>query len=273
MLGPKYSAPPPDLRIVPIENIHPHEEYDPQRADPLMERLKQAIYLTNPPIVTEIENGQYIVLDGANRYHAFLNLSYKRLLVQVVHYESEFVDLGVWQHIISGWEENAFVQQLHQLAHIKITQCWDHESVCQVLLQSGTVLAIDTANGTVEERNRTLCKIVRIYQKHARLSRTALSDPTLIWPLYPDAIALVLFPEYKPEDIIVAARQPAFLPPGISRHIIYGRALKVNYPLSNLLHSANSVEALNDELQAWIRQKFAERSVRYYAESTYQFDE
>ena len=91
--------------------------------------------------------------------------------------------------------------------------------------------------------------------------------------LYPDAIALVLFPPYNAEDIIAAAEHQAFLPPGVSRHIIQGRALKLNYPLHYLENMETSLEEKNQHLQDWIREKLANRSVRYYAESTYQFDE
>ena len=42
---------------------------------------------------------------------------------------------------------------------------------------------------------------------------------------------------------MVAAQWNAFLPPGISRHIVQGRALRVNYPLKALCDSSVSLEA------------------------------
>ncbi|MCA9906825.1 MAG: hypothetical protein KC547_23380, partial [Anaerolineae bacterium] len=64
-----------------------------------------------------------------------------------------------------------------------------------------------------------------------------------------------------------------FLPPGISRHIVHGRAIRVNYPLDALRDSSLTLDDKNARLQDWIRHRLASRAVRYYAEATYQFDE
>ncbi|MDQ7026068.1 MAG: hypothetical protein Q9P01_09715 [Anaerolineae bacterium] len=273
MLDSKNSAPPPDLRILPIDAISPHETHDSQRSEPLLEILREAEYLTNPPIVAPIGDGSYVVMDGANRYHCFRELGYRHLLVQVVDYKSEFVGLGVWNHIISDWDEDIFAQHLYEIPEATIKKAWDSNAVAQIMLKNGSVLSLDAPAATIEERNFTLRHLVSIYQANAKLSRTALHDPTLIWPQFPAAIALVIFPEYEPQDIIEAALNNAFLPPGVSRHIIHGRALKLYYPFEKLLDMSVSLDEKNAVLQDWIREKLANRGARYYAESTYQFDE
>lgn len=272
-------VPIPDLRILSMDHIHPHEDYDSQRAEPLIAILRDAQYLTNPPIVApmgqEHDKDQFVVLDGANRYHCFRQLGYEHLLVQVAPYDGGYVELGTWQHVISNWDEVEFVQKLDAISNIQIRRQWNYQSIVQILLQSGTVLAIDsqTQTETLEKRNQILRQIVHLYHQHGTLNRTAIHDPTHIWRLYPNAIALVLFPSYEPQNIMDAAHQQAYLPPGVSRHIIQGRALKVNYPLTRLRDSEISLAAKNNALQDWIQQRIATRGVRYYAESTYQFDE
>lgn len=273
MITAQKDAPPPDLRIIPLANIYAHEERDPQRSEPLIEALSEATVLTNPPIVAPMGNDDYVVMDGANRTYCFRSLGYEHLLVQVAPYDSGYVNLSVWQHIINGWDESAFKEALYELPDITIKQGWDHTAVTQILLHDGTVLSIHGANETLHERNRTLRSIVDVYRKRAKVSRTAITDPTIIWPLYPDAVAVVLFPPYSADEIMASAREKAFLPPGISRHIVSGRALRLGYPLEYLQDTETSLEAKNHHLQEWIREKLANRSVRYYAESTYQFDE
>lgn len=273
MITPGKDAPHPDLRIVPVDRIFPHEEHDPQRSVPLIERLREATLLTNPPIVAPMGVDNYVVMDGANRTFSFRELGYEYLLVQVAPYDAGYVDLGVWQHIIGGWNELEFYEALQQVPGIEIIRGWDYRSVAQILLHDGSVLAVHGANETIEARNRMLVKIVDVYRHRATLNRTAITDPTVIWRLYPDAIALVLFPPYEPEDIVAAAEHRAFLPPGVSRHIIQGRALRLNYPLEYLRDRETNLEQKNEQLQEWLREKLANRSVRYYAESTYQFDE
>lgn len=269
----KQSAPPPDLQILPIDSISPHEVYDSQRAEPLLKILREAQYLTNPPIVAPMGDGSYVVMDGANRYHCFRALGYDHLLVQVFEYKSEFLELGVWNHVISGWDEDIFIEHLYDIPDAKIKKAWDSKAAAQIMLANGSVLSLTSPVETLVERNQVLRDLVSTYQRHAKLSRTALHDPTLIWPLYPEAIAIVIFRDYTPQDIIEAARQNAFLPPGVSRHIIHGRALKLFYPLEKLRDVSVSIEDKNTALQTWIQDKFANRGVRYYAESTYQFDE
>lgn len=273
MLDSKKSAPTPDLRILPVDAISPHETHDSQRSEPLLKILHEAEYLTNPPIVAPMGDGSYVVMDGANRYHCFCELGYPHLLVQVVNYKSEFLELGVWNHIISDWDVDIFTQHLYEIPEATIKKAWDSKSVAQIMLKNGSVLSLDAPAETIEERNFTLRHLVNIYQRNAKLSRTALHDPTLIWPQFPAAIALVIFPDYKPQDIVEAALNHAFLPPGVSRHIIHGRALKLYYPLVRLMDTSVSLEDKNAVLQEWIRGKLANRGARYYAESTYQFDE
>jgi hypothetical protein len=273
MLDSKHSAPPPDLRILSLDVISPHEVHDSQRSEPLLNILRDAQYLTNPPIVAPMGNGTYVVMDGANRYHCFHELGYPHLLVQVVDYKSEFLELGVWNHILSDWDEEIFIKHIYELSDVTIKKGWNSKAAAQILLANGSVLSLNAHAATIEQRNLTLRNLVGIYQRNAKLSRTALHDPTLIWPLFPDAIALVIFPVYKPYEIIESAKTHAFLPPGVSRHIIHGRALKLNYPMARLRDTTISLDEKNEILQQWIRDKFANRGVRYYAESTYQFDE
>ncbi len=89
-------APPPDLRIVLTNSLRPHEEHDSQRSLPLIERLKTEAVVINPPIVSPMGANQYVILDGANRFHAFSHLNYPHILVQVASYESGYVELKTW---------------------------------------------------------------------------------------------------------------------------------------------------------------------------------
>jgi hypothetical protein len=267
------NAPIPDLRIVPVTCVHPHEEHDTQRSQPLMERIRQAELFTNPPIVSPMDDHNFVLLDGANRYHSFCHLGFQHILVQVAPYDSGFVELGVWQHVVSRWTAQEFLTHLKDLTEIQLRQGWVANAVAQILTSTGDVYGVMAAAATLEQRNAALRDVVRVYQKNAALHRTTMTDTLKIWQYFPDAAAIVLFPEYHPEDIIAAARHKAYLPPGISRHMLQGRALRLNYPIAEIKSTEKSLAAKNAELQEWLRHRLANRSVRYYAESTYQFDE
>jgi hypothetical protein len=273
MSTPDFSVPTPDLRIIHTAHIHPHEEHDSQRATPLVEKLRVAQFLTNPPIVAPMPNGEFVVLDGANRYHCLCQLGYEHILAQVAPYETGFVQLHVWQHIISDWDTQTWLSAITKLSHLSIHQGWQSHALAHIVFKDGSVTAIQANSQDLDTRNTLLRQFVGVYQRHARLDRTTLNDLPEIWDMYPNAIAVVQFPHYQPNDIILAAQHQAFLPPGISRHVVHGRALQVNYPLAELHDKTVSLEAKNERLKVWLRDRFAQRAVRFYAESTYQFSE
>lgn len=269
----RNDAPPPDLRIVLTDSLHPHEDHDSQRAMPLIERLQHESVVINPPIVAPIGSSQFVILDGANRYFAFSHLKYPHILVQVAAYESGYVDLKTWRHIVCQWELDAFIAQIKQLPDIELVEGQHTHAIAHILLKDQRVFALRSPIENTHERNAALREFVNIYQRNAILHRTALSEPDDIWPLHPDAIAIIVFPDYQPADIMAAALHKAYIPPGVSRHIIYGRALRVNYSLDALRDENSRLSEKNSTLQQWVQQKLANRQVRYYAEATYQFDE
>ncbi len=272
MFSNPISAPSPELRIVRVDAILPHEKSDVQRSQPLMKRLKSAEYFTNPPLVADIKDGRYVLMDGSNRHVSMGLLGYEHILAQIVDYDSEFVELGVWQHVVADWDSQGLLQELKAIGNTDIRSGWDSIAVAQILLREGPVYSIHAAAEGLVERNATLIKFVNTYHNAATLYRTPLSDPGQIWSLFPGGFALVMFPAYEPQDIIDAAVAGAYLPPGVSRHIVHGRALNVNYPMARL-QTDLPLEDKNEELQLWLRKQYATRSIRYYAESTFQFAE
>lgn len=267
------NAPPFDLRIVRTDSLHPHEEHDHQRAIPLIERIKNEQYMINPPVVSPLGASQFLILDGANRCYTFQYLQYPHILVQVTSYDSGYVELRTWQHVISDWEPEALLEHLYNMGQLTIQSGQDTQALAHIILRDGRVFSLRAPVEATHEHNAILRDVVRIYQQNAKLYRTAIREPEEVWLLFPNAVALMLFPQYSPSDIIAAAKYQAFLPPGISRHIIYGRALRVNYPMALLRDTDTRLHEKNAALQKWLQAKLETRQIRYYAESTYQFDE
>jgi hypothetical protein len=63
------------------------------------------------------------------------------------------------------------------------------------------------------------------------------------------------------------------LPAGITRHLIPGRALRLNVPLDRMADTEHSLEEKNRWLEEWLRDKANQRQVRYYEEPTILLDE
>lgn len=266
------SAPPPNLRIVPVDAVLPHEEGDVQRSRPLMARLRQAKFFTNPPIVAASADDRYVLMDGSNRHISLKSLGYPHILAQIADYDSDCVELSLWQHVVADWDAERLLRRLSELQNIELKAGGDSKAIAQLLLRDGQLYSLKWPGHSLAQRNASLRQVVEAYHSNATLYRTPLTDPGLIWSLFPSGLALVTFRPYQPQDILDSALQGAYLPPGVSRHIIQGRALNLNYPMESL-RSSLSLAIKNEQLQEWLRQQYARRSVRYYAEATYHFDE
>ena len=274
----------PDLRIVPVDSLVPHEEHDAQRSGPLVERIRGSGVWLNPPIVAPLGDSRYVILDGANRHFALTALGYPHILVQVVDYESEAVKLETWQHVVSGLSWFDLLRRIRQIdgllveadellgARVALAQ---RQSLAYLVLgDEGTyLLSAAQAEASLAGRNHLLRQVVNSYKTAGILNRVTTDRLTAARSLYPDAVAIIVFPHYEPVEIVVAARDEAYLPPGITRHLIQGRALRLNYPLEILRDNETDLVQKNKDLQQWLQVRTAEKRVRFYAESTYLFDE
>lgn len=264
----------PDLRIVPTSAIFAHEDHDNQRSKPLIERMRSESVMINPPLVASLGDDQFVVLDGANRAFVFGELGFPHILVQVANYHSGQVELATWHHVLCDWHDDALLDVIHHLPEAHMSkQPHDGPPAAEFILRDGRTFALWTTEHTLEARNRVLRRLVGEYVRACTLQRTSEDDAEANWRLHPTANALIRFRPYTPEDILESAEQNWLLPPGVSRHIVNGRAIRVNYPLERLRDADTALADKNHALEAWMQSKIAQRQVRYYAEATYQFDE
>jgi hypothetical protein len=136
----------------------------------------------------------------------------------------------------------------------------------------GSITTVQSADNDIYDRNRLLNEIVNIYLTGGRLHRTNSENVEELRALYPAFCAVVVFPSFTPAEVLVLAGVGAKLPPGLTRHIIHGRALRVNYPLDRL-KADESLQSKNTTLVEWMQAKLDKKHVRFYAESTILFDE
>jgi hypothetical protein len=260
----------------------PHETHDEQRSAPLTQRIRESGVWINPPVVAPMGDDRFVILDGANRHHALRSLGYPHILVQVVDYEGGDVQLETWHHVIGDISWFEFLRNLHSLPSLKLARSdllsaraalARRELLAYAVLEDKCAYALDAVMQSMSERTLILNRIVDTYKARATLNRINTDSLNVARRLYKNAMAIVVFPHYEPAEILVAARDGARLPPGITRHIIKGRAMRLNYPLDALRDNGDSLEAKNLRLQAWIQERSAAKRVRYYAEPTFLFDE
>jgi hypothetical protein len=260
----------PDLRIVRSDALLLHEENDPHRVPRLAQTLTEDGVVRNPPVVAALDSGEYVVLDGANRVTALIQIGCPDQVVQVVDYDDPAIQLGVWAHLLlsdpapatAGWQALS-VDEMHAgLERGRLA--------CAIVTDAG-VRGLPVPVGIVSEV-ATIANVVSEYKERAAIHRVVPADFEALRRHYGLIHGLVLFPRLTKDDVRAVARLPVKLPSGITRHIVENRALRVNVDLAMLREHAPP-GTKQARLDAMIAARLNAGRVRQYAESTVLFDE
>ena len=276
----------PDLRFVPTDAVFPHEYHDPQRAEPLVRRLRESGTLRNPPIVTQVGDGmrvepRFVVLDGANRSTAATAAGWPHLLVQVVRYESPAVELFTWYHALMADAREVLERGLATIrglqfrpddrVHARAMLARREALACVVVNEDDVIVA--HGGRTLHERNVLLNELVRLYQDRLPYSRVTSDSLSRARKEHPEVQALVIFPRFDPSEVIDLASAGEYLPAGITRHLIRWRALRVNVPIALCEDPTRSLDEKNAWITEWMSERQTRNQVRFYEEPTVLFDE
>jgi hypothetical protein len=271
----------PTLRVLPTKSLIPHEDYDPRRAERLSRRILEEGLLKNPPVVASIPDSNcYVVLDGANRTMAFQAAGITHIVAQLVSYADPGVMLDTWYHVVSGMDIDAFEANLIEVADMRLNDCTlqqarlalEAETAAAYIVCSSGVREVVTEIGQNITRLQLLKRIVSTYRGKADIFRASNDIWEIQKPFYPEITALVVFPRLKPEDIMFAAANGEKVPSGITRHIIPARALNINIPIG-ILMADWPLERKRQWLDEWWMERMAANAIRFYAESTFSFNE
>jgi len=271
----------PRLLILPADALILHEEVDSRRVAPLVKRLRLDGVLKNPPVAAPVESSagcdpcRYVILDGANRTTALWKLNAPHHMVQVVNYSE--VDLDTWGHLVTGMPYENFAQSL-AMARLGLDLTTGQDA-CERLMRRQIAASIVNPGGDVfavpgdASETQVLRRLTSVYTGQSTIHRVTTDNLAELLPYHDGVAALVRFPRYTPDEILHLASNGHKLPTGITRHVIHGRALRVNLPLSVLMDDHQTTEQKNEWLHAWISHRLVAREIRYYQEATFLFDE
>jgi hypothetical protein len=271
----------PTLEIIPINKATPHEHHDPQRTPPLVEKLQTSGVMINPPLFSPFDDdsGEYMVLDGANRLYAFQEMGFPHILAQVVPSYSPSLTLSSWNHVIWDMASSILLKTLSSKQNITLAEIEESnleeqnfEIVTSVHTPDDRIFTIIPHSNDMNACVSMLKDVMNTYDRTARFDRIPLKNVESVQGLYEDITAIVSYPQFKIDDIFNLCRTGNLLPSGITRFRVTPRALKVNYPLDELA-SEKPLEEKNFFLTQWLQNQLANKSVRFYSESTLIFDE
>jgi hypothetical protein len=276
----------PNLKLVPTKRVRFHEEPEGRRTSGLKSRIQRDRQLRNPPIVAAMEDGNYLLLDGANRVSAFLELGFELIPVQVADYGDPSVQLRGWHHLLLDGRELDLREKYHALpgvdlrpvTHDQLARLLEFRQVYAVLVENekelwGLFPASSQPEIDIHHRIGVLQKVVDAYEGLTRLERIKLAD----YEQLPEVTAgmehqICLFPVLRKEELLRLAADGTLIPTGLSRHIIPGRALGINVDL-DFITGEGSPEEKERQFQAFIDRLGMEGSIRFYEESVFIMNE
>ena len=276
----------PLLKLVATERVRFHEHPERRRTLRLKQRIEQDAHLRNPPIVADMADGHYLLLDGANRVSAFAELGYSHIPVQVVDYGDPVVQLKGWHHLLLEARALGLRQHYERLAGVRV-QPVQQQSLGQ-LLELRRVYAVlvedeqawwglypDPPQAEIEihQRIAVLEAVVAAYEGQSRLERIKLADyaqlPQVVQGVQHQAC---LFPVLHKEELLRLAAEEVMIPTGLTRHIIPGRALGIDLDLGFLSAAGSEAEKFQ-RFQAFVDRLSMEGRIRFYEESVFIMNE
>jgi L-serine kinase (ATP) / ParB family transcriptional regulator, heme-responsive regulator len=272
----------PDLKFLRIDSVIIHEWHDEQRTPPLIEKIREGGLFRNPPIVTPLQDdsSRYMVLDGANRVTALRSMGFPDILVQVVEPEHPGLRLENWNHVLWEMDSKVLLSDIRSIQDVNPVvmedqgqpNIMDDCGLALVQVPRGKKFTLCTDAEELVVKVALLNAIVDCYKDRCKLDRTMARDIHELEDVYPDLSGLIIFPQFKIQDVLVLAGQGYLLPTGITRFTVSPRALHVNYPLYELA-ADKPLEEKNEALQRWVQMRINKKGVRYYAEPTFLYDE
>jgi hypothetical protein len=276
----------PDLRVISVDHLRFHEDPDQGRLLKLVNRLGSEGILKNPPIVARLDDhNEYVILDGANRVTALQMLGFKHLVVQAVELADPLLELHCWNHAVDKLDRTFFLTNLAEIDGVDVSKqgvSLDIEQqrpsslrerglLCQLTFRDGQTVGV-TATGTIARQVEILCEITSPYLGTRLYDRVSYVNFDQLMKHYPQFETLVVFRRFSKDEFGELVGSGRKLPAGVTRVFLPKRALGLNIPLE-LLRSDLSLEQKELWLEEMIASKVHDKSIRFYREPTFVFDE
>jgi hypothetical protein len=266
----------PELHMVSLDEIALHEDPDMERVTRLVDRFSADGVLKNPPVVGRSEGRRHIVLDGANRITALRRLDYSHVLVQELDLLDSGLQLESWHHAIESIPMDDLLSHAGGVEGVVLTEGEDpHISHPYVLgrfrFPNGRSVTLEGSEALME-RVRQLHEITRVYHRFSNFDRVSYSGMEHLMRNYRHFTGLISFRRFALEDLLVITDHDERVPSGVTRILLPKRALRFNLQLE-LLRAGLSLEEKERWLQQAIKEKVADKCIRFYREPTFFFDE
>lgn len=287
-----------ELRFVHLEDLIFHETCDFKRTQKLADQIKKDGYLKNPLLVAsinteEIENGEsteksdqkkcekLLVLDGVNRVSALRLLNIPDVLIQMVSYEDESVQLFSWNHLIFDLKKDEITKKIKEL-NLEASSCpinWrrealDHQkTISYFLFRDQTGLVVNNGSLTPEDKVKNLYQLIATYNGRSEICYMDSDNHLLsVFEHFKNSSAINLFPRLDKKEILDLVQKGIFLPFGVTRFIASHRVLGLEVSCS-VLSAQTPLSEKNVFLKELLAYRIKTKKAKFYQESVTLFNE
>ncbi len=267
----------PFLKIVSADSLIFHEQPDDDRLLRLVSRLGRDGVLKNPPIVaTYNDNGKFVIIDGANRVTALMKLGYRDLAVQIVNLHDPLLGLYCWNHVIDRLGRDFFMGRISSMPNVDIHELEENQNplpgyLMHFIFRDRKPIAV-YKDGDIVEQVKIMNGIVEFYIHQPISDRVSYINLESLRKHYPNFETLLTFREFTKEEFMGIIEAGMKLPAGITRVFLPKRALGLNVPLE-IMKSELTLEDKNRWLEQYILHMVKNKTIRFYREPTFVFDE
>jgi hypothetical protein len=231
-----------NLKLIPIDQLVPHEETVPHLADRLSRRMMRDSVQRDPIIV---DGRSLIVLDGMHRLASLKRMGARSVVCSLVDYMSDDVKLLRWFRFVERPDEGLVLEMRRELAMTEETPfSWDDGA-----LYSGLIL---TYRGKAFKRatEATTESVIETTRKFDRVARDDdapmgfIDEGTVSTELLTGDYMALITPSFKKEQVVRAAMEGRLFPPKTTLHVLPARPMGVNYPISLLRAQEDILERM-----------------------------
>jgi hypothetical protein len=218
-----------------------------------------------------------IILDGANRITALRKLGYSHVLVQELDLFDPGLSLGTWHHAVEGLSAEQLLDHAASIPGVRLKEEGEGETVdptpdlARFHFPDGKIVSLSGA-ADLDERVIQLHRLTKAYHRFAYFDRVSYTNMEDLGRNYRNFTALLVFRPFSLEDLQDLTHWDRRVPSGVTRILLPKRALRFNLQLE-MLRAGLSVEEKESWLQQTILEKVGDKSIRFYREPTFFFDE
>ncbi|MFH1699976.1 MAG: hypothetical protein ABIE07_05245 [Candidatus Zixiibacteriota bacterium] len=261
------------LKIIPIEQIVPFENYSDEHANRQINELKLLGTLRNPLLVYPIKD-RFLLLDDSCTIKALNTLNIDHVPVQIA--SKDKVSIYPWQKVVEGWHYPDLVKFCEKFPRqIKILMEASgklRRDEAEFRFRDRQVVRLRFVSDSFWVRADIYCKLYKDIAWSRKSYRASLEyNHHLQFTEHPKASAVIFPICFNMDELSEFAQKGALLPRGIVRGDLPGRILGIDYSLA-ILKEKVGVEDKELFLRELIEMRMKADRTTYYFGKVFVFN-